>query len=413
MDGVRRYAMRENPAIIVIQQPKRKSRSMQTTQTTLSDSRPIPGILEQHSTRMAFFIAGFAIAAWAPLVPYAKARLAVGEATLGLLLLCLGIGSVLTMPLTGLLVARYGCRRVIWLATLFICGTLPFLAIASTIPTLALVLLVFGAGIGTVDVAVNIQAIIVEKATGRPLMSGFHGMFSVGGIVGAGGVSLLLSGGVEPFAAMLVVAGLIIVALLALGRWLLPYGSERDTPLFVRPRGIVLFVGLLCLICFLAEGSILDWGAVFLHSVRQVPVAEAGWGFTIFSIAMTICRLTGDRIVLALGGTRILVLGGLLAAGGLALAVLAPWLPVALLGFAIVGVGAANIVPVLFSSAGKQTLMPTNLAVAAITIFGYAGHLMGPALIGFVAEITSLSLALLGIAVLFLLVTASARRVPQ
>jgi predicted MFS family arabinose efflux permease len=362
---------------------------------------------------MAFFIAGFAVAAWAPLIPYAKDRLGVDEGTLGLLLLCLGTGSILTMPLTGMLAARFGCRRVIWGATFVICLSLPCLVLASTVPSLGLALLAFGAGVGTVDVTVNIQAVIVEKAARRAMMSGFHGLFSVGGFVGAGGVSGLLWAGASPFTATMCVVVLILVSLFAFGRSLLPYGSERDTPLFVLPRGFVLFIGFLSLICFLAEGAILDWGAVFLTSVRDVPPSYAGWGYTIFSIAMTVCRLTGDRVVQALGGFQILLFGGLCAAVGLAVAVLAPSWLVALLGFGMVGFGASNIVPVLFSAAGRQTAMPPNLAIAAITFLGYTGSLLGPALIGFVAHATSLSVALLGVAALLLGVAASARRVTR
>jgi predicted MFS family arabinose efflux permease len=215
--------------------------------------------------------------------------------------------------------------------------------------------------------------------------------------------------GASPFIATLCIVALILVALVAFGRHLLPYGSERDAPLFVWPRGPVVVIGLLSLICFLAEGAILDWGAVFLTTVRNVAPSYAGWGYTVFSIAMTICRLAGDRIVQALGGYAILVAGGLCAAVGLALAVLAPWWSVALVGFALVGLGASNIVPVLFSAAGRQTAMPPNLAIAAITFLGYTGSLMGPASIGFLADATSLSAALLGVAALFLVVTASAR----
>ncbi|HMP41372.1 MAG TPA: MFS transporter [Roseiflexaceae bacterium] len=270
-------------------------------------------------------------------------------------------------------------------------------------------LLVFGAGIGTVDVTVNIQAVIVEKAARRAMMSGFHGLFSVGGIVGSGGVSAFLWAGTTPFVAMIGVVVLILVSLFAFGRALLPYGSERDAPLFVVPRGFVLFLGVLSLICFLAEGAILDWGAVFLTSVREVAPAQAGWGFAVFSIAMTICRLTGDRIVQALGGFRVILFGGICAAAGLAVVVLAPSWLVALIGFGMVGLGASNIVPVLFSTAGRQTVMPPNLAIAAITFLGYTGILLGPALIGFVAEAFSLSVALLGVAALLLFVAASAR----
>src|SRR5262245_36685834 len=150
------------------------------------------GATERRSTRVVLFVAGLAMAAWAPLVPYAKARLGVDEATLGLLLLALGAGSLMTMPLTGGVASRYGCRRVILLASAAACASLPLLAHLESLPAMAMALLVFGAAVGAIDVAVNIQAVIVEKASGRALMSGFHGFFSIGGIAGAASMSGLL-----------------------------------------------------------------------------------------------------------------------------------------------------------------------------------------------------------------------------
>jgi MFS family permease len=151
--------------------------------------------LEQLSTRIVFFIAGFVMAAWAPLVPFAKARAAIDDGVLGLILLCLGVGSIVTMPLSGALAARFGCRLVIAASTVLLCLTLPLLATVATLPLLVAVVLVFGAGVGALDVAINIQAIIVERASGRPMMSGFHGQFSLGGIAGAAGVTALLGAG--------------------------------------------------------------------------------------------------------------------------------------------------------------------------------------------------------------------------
>lgn len=370
---------------------------------------PPPGRPAQRATRVAFFIAGFGLAAWAPLVPYAKARLGANDATLGVLLLCLGAGSIVAMPLAGALATRFGCRRVIWAASLCIGAALPALAVAPSIATLSVSLLVFGAGVGAVDVAVNVQAVMVEKASGRALMSGFHGLFSVGGIAGAGSVSLLLWAGASPLAATLAVGLVIVALLLAFGQHLLPYGTLGDSRFFALPRGAVLLIGGLCFVSFLAEGAILDWSAVFLTSLRGFDPAQSGSGYAVFSIAMTFGRLSGDRIVQSLGGQRVLVAGGLCAAAGLALAVLVPSGIAALAGFGLVGLGASNIVPVLYSTLGRQNVMPPNLAVAAVTTLGYLGILAGPALIGLAAHAVGLGAALLGIAAMLVVVAASAR----
>ena len=362
--------------------------------TNLKTPSPfVPGRLEQMSTRIAFFIAGFGIAAWAPLVPYAKARAGLDEGTLGLLLLCLGVGSILAMPMAGMLASRFGCRKVATGGTLLICLALPLLATVSSIPALIAALFIFGAGLGTVDSTVNLQAVIVERASGQNMMSGFHGLFSLGGIVGAAGVSGLLGLGISPLGATLVVIVILLIALAKASPHLLPYGSDSSGPAFAVPHGIVLFIGAMCFIVFLAEGAALDWSAVFLAQERGIDKAYAGLGYAAFALTMTAGRLTGDSIVRRLGATRVIVFGGLTAAAGLFLATFAPSWESALLGYALLGAGCSNIVPVLYTAVGKQTVMPESIAVPAITTLGYAGILAGPAVIGFIAHGSSLSFA--------------------
>lgn len=378
--------------------------------TAANTQKPfVPGRLEQSSTRIAFFIAGFGLAAWAPLVPYAKARAGLDEATLGLLLLCLGAGSILAMPIAGLLATRFGCRKVTIGGTLLICLALPLLATASSIPLLIATLFIFGAGLGGVDSTVNLQAVIVERASGRNMMSGFHGLFSVGGIAGAAGVSALLALGLSPLWAIAVVIVLILGALAKAAPHLLPYGSESSGPAFAIPHGVVLFIGALCFIVFLAEGAMLDWSAVFLTTEKSMGDAYAGLGYAAFALTMTAGRLFGDTVVKRLGPTRVIVMGGLFAALGMGLATLAPGWEVALLGYALVGAGCSNIVPVLYSTVGKQTVMPEHIAVPAITTLGYAGILAGPAAIGFIAHASSLSAAFLLITALLMAVAISGR----
>jgi len=364
---------------------------------------------QQLSTRIVFFIAGFGMAAWAPLVPFAQARIGINEGVLGLLLLCLGAGSIGAMPLAGALAARYGCRAVIAVSTVLLCLTLPLLASVSSPPPLVAALAVFGGAVGSLDVAMNIQAIIVERASGRAMMSGFHGLFSLGGIAGAAGVTALLGAGASPLAATLAVVAVVAVALAIAAPHLLAHGSPRQGPAFALPRGVVLFIGALCFVLFLTEGAVLDWSAVFLVSVRGMEPSYAGLGYAAFALTMTIGRLSGDRIVRRLGGVTIIVAGGLLAAAGFALATLAPSWQAALLGYALVGAGCSNIVPVLFTAVGRQTVMPDQVAVPAITTLGYAGILAGPAAIGFVAHAASLSTAFLILTLLLLGVAASGR----
>lgn len=350
---------------------------------------------QQIATRAAFFVPGFAIACWAPLVPFAKARAGLDDAMLGVLLLCLGLGSLLSMPLAGMLAARHGCRPVMLVTVVMMVLMLPLLAVASTPLSIGIVLLVFGAGIGAMDCVMNIQAVVVERESGRAMMSGFHAFYSIGALTGAALVTLLLSIGAGALlATFAVVAGVVAITALS-SRWWRSERAEQGEASFALPRGVVIVIGAVCFISFLAEGSMLDWSAVFLHDVRGVELTHAGWGFVAFNIAMTATRLLGDGLVNRLGSSVAVLLGGLLACGGFVLATLVPSFGVALLGYALVGIGCANIVPVMFSLAGRQTRMPESVAIPAVTTMGYAGVLLGPAAIGFIAQQWSLQAAFL------------------
>lgn len=365
-------------------------------------------------TRTIFLINGLGMSAWAPLVPFARDRLQLSGASLGALLLCLGIGSLAAMPVTGTLVARFGCRRVMCFSTLLVLMMMPLLATADSHLVMAAALMLFGAGLGMLDVAMNYQAVQVEQAADKPMMSGFHGFFSLGGILGAGTVSLLLSQSFSPLAATLVVMAVMLLLLL----WRLPVlMNERlhqpDQPWLVIPRGWVAFLGLLCFILFLAEGAVLDWGALLLLQNPEMSPAWAGLGYAVFSVAMTLGRFSGDKIIQRFGRYPVMLTGALTAAAGMSLAVWLPWPEIALLAFLLVGFGLSNTVPMLFNAAGNQQDMSANLAISAMTTLGYAGILSGPALIGFISQWISLSGAFLAIALLLLAVAASARKVAQ
>lgn len=380
--------------------------SLPDTPATL---KPAAGRAEQHSTRLLFLLAGFAAAAWASLVPVAKAATGVNEGQLGLVLLCLGIGSLLAMPVSGVVSTRHGCRKVLMVCGVALCACLPLLASVQNVFTLAAALFFFGAMIGTFDCVMNIQAVIVERDSKRPLMSGFHGFYSLGGLLGAATTSTIMDLGVSPFATVSAIALAGVLLLMLIRRHVLPYGNPAEGPPFALPRGEVLFLGMLCMTVFLVEGSMMDWSAVMLTENHGMPVAQAGYGFAAFSLTMTFGRLTGDRIVARVGRRSVVTVGGLLAMGGILLATLVPLWQAALLGYAMVGLGCSNIVPVLFTAVGRQTSMPQSVAVPAMSTLGYAGVLAGPAAIGFIAHHSSLPMAFLLVAALMLFVAISGR----
>jgi len=345
------------------------------------------------ATRLAFLAAGFGMGCWSPLIPYAKTRLGAGDAEIGLLLLCLGIGSIVAMPLTGALSSRYGSKPMIVAGGIGVAAMLPILAAAGSAWLIALAVLLFGASLGTIDVAMNVHAVEVEAASGKPLMSGFHAMFSIGGFAGSGGLTFLLSTGLPPLSAAICGAVITLAAVLLAWPRLLRSRQAGDNKIFVLPRGIVLLLAALTAAAFLAEGAILDWSALLITETLLLNVAQGGLGYMLFSIAMTIGRLSGDRFVARAGNFRVLLWSGVTTVAGFVILLTAPIALIAMAGFLLIGFGASNIVPVLFSQAGRQTAMPIGLAISALAMTGYAGILMGPAVIGLLAHAIGLKKA--------------------
>jgi fucose permease len=356
------------------------------TSCSFTNSRLSVTVWQQHATRAAFFAAGFAVATWAPLVPFVKSRLVIDEATLGCLLLCLGVGSILAMVSSGSIVSRFGCRRVINLSMVVAAVMLGLLGSVDGLYLTGLVLAVFGGAIGTMDVAMNVHAIAVEQGSGRRMMSGFHALYSIGGLAGSAGAAAALSAGVSPAATAMAAASALIIALVIFGRHFLSDKNQRHGSSLVLPRGSVLLLGSMCLMLLLVEGAMLDWSALLLSGSKAMPAAQAGIGYAVFAGTMTAMRLMGDWTAAKLGARRVVRMGSALGAVGVALAVFAPGPYLTIVGFALMGVGCANVVPILYSAAGASKSMPSEHAIAATATLGYAGTLTGPAAIGFIAH---------------------------
>ncbi|HEY9253250.1 MAG TPA: MFS transporter [Stenotrophomonas sp.] len=344
------------------------------------------------ATRASFLVAGINLSAWAPLVPYARDRLHASEAELGLMLLALGIGSVSAMPLAGWAASRIGSRRLIVLLGALAALCLPGLGLLSSHVGLAALLFVYGAALGGMDVAINLHAVMVERESERPLMSGFHGYFSVGCILGAGSVAAALWLGATPWQAVLPMLAVAALCLWRCAPHLLPAGGSSEG--WHWPHGRLLLLGGMAFATFLMEGAMLDWSAIALNSLQQVDTARAGSAYAVFAVTMTAGRFAGDRWVARHGGMPVLLLGTALAVGGLAVALWSASAWLALCGYAIAGLGAANIAPLAFSAAGRHPGSNPQVAVAAVSAMGYTGTLAGPALIGFIAHASSLPTAL-------------------
>ena len=351
------------------------------------------GEREAYATRAFFFIGGFGSASWAPLVPLLRARLAIGDDVLGLLLLCIGIGSLATMPLSGALAARLGCRRVLMVTGMLFACALLAVTLVDSLWIAVPIILAFGALMGCIDVVINIAAVIVEKGIGRRIMSGMHAFWSLGGFVGAGLYGVWVGVlGLTAFQSTAIAAGIVLALTVGFGRNLIPYGGGGGS-LVALPRGIVVVVGITAFIAFLSEGAVMDWSGVYLTAVRGMDLALAGVGFSVFSAAMLTMRFLGDRVVQRIGQRPIAVGGALLTFLGILLVMFAPVDALLYAGFFAIGIGSANIVPVFFSLMGRQNIMPIGTAVSAVSTMGYLGILAGPAAIGFVSSATNLQTA--------------------
>lgn len=360
------------------------------------------------ATKLIFFISGVCLASWAPMVPFAKSRLALNDAELGLILLAFGIGALITMPLTGWIIHRFGIRNIIILSGLMMLCLLPLLTLASSAFSLSLILFLFGTSNGAMNVSMNSHAVAVEQASESPVMSGLHCFYSLGGLVGAASLSFLLESGFDLFLCAFYLSILMTIILVSQFRSILPEQNlSKDKVKFEFPRGKIWLLAALCFIAFLAEGAMLDWSAVFLISSHGYEVSMAGIGYATFAVAMAFGRLIGDKWTKRLGPVGIVQLGTAMAASGLLLCT--TQLHLELLGFVLIGLGASNVVPVLFSCAGRMPGISPSMALTVVTTLGYAGILLGPAMIGFAAQATTLSFAFICVACLLLGVTFSAR----
>jgi len=359
-------------------------------------------------TLTAFFaLDGFIFAGWVVRIPAIKQQTGASASTLGLALLGVSAGAVITMMLTGRLCHRYGNHQVTVVCAVLLSLSISLPPLTHSPLTLGLVLLIFGAAYGGINVAFNSAAVDLVRAMRRPIMPSFHAAFSLGGMVGAG-LGGLVAGFLTPTQHLfgLTVIGLLVTAVV--GRELLrlqPPAPPQDSPNEVTPprrltprtRGLVFTFGLIALCTAFGEGALADWSALHLEQDLDATAGAAAIGYSCFALAMTAGRLTGTRLLERLGRTRTLVSGGTVAALGMLLGALAPTLWAAVLGFVITGLGLANLFPVAVERAGSLA-GPDGVAIAST--LGYGGMLLGPPAIGFMADWYSLPAALTSVAAL-------------
>lgn len=357
------------------------------------------------STYTGYIILGLAFGLWAMLVPFVKDRLSVDKAELGLLLLQIAFGAVISMFFTGFTAAKIGCRKTVILSTLSIIICLLVLSVSKSIFIMAVFMFLFGASLGMLDVTLNIQGALVEEGLKKHLMAGFHSMYSFGVFFGILIVTYLLKYFTH-VTAVFIITALIFILLAVSVPAFLNYGGEVPQKLFIKPTRILFMLGMICFIAFVAEGVILDWSALFMREVRKIEPQYAGYSFSLFYITMGIFRLLGDKIADKFSIKTILFSSSLAAVSGILIMLYIPYSWASFLGFTLAGAGLANMVPVTISAAGRyRGSMPLSIAVSAVATIGYFGTLFGPSIMGFVSEITNLTTAFTLIAGSILIIT--------
>jgi MFS family permease len=343
-----------------------------------------------------FFVNGVVIGSWVVRIPAIKERLDLSDGLLGVALLGAAAGALVAMPIVGALVSRFGSRRVVGAAAFALSVSLLMPALAPSLLLLVPAIVMLGAANGGLDVAMNAQAVAVERRYGCPIMSSFHAAWSFGGLGGATLGGILASRGVAPlphFSALAIVAAIAFVV--AYGSLLPSHAdaSDEGTPAFARPTRALLGLGVISFCVLLGEGAMGDWSAVYLDDTLKTGPGFAAAGYAAFSLSMAFGRLFGDRFTERLGPATLVRSCGALAAVGLGVALAAAQPLVALAGFACAGAGFSVIFPTALSAAGR-TGAPTGPALAALTTAAYTGFLVGPPFIGFLSELTGLGYAL-------------------
>ena len=342
-----------------------------------------------------FFVNGAAVGSWVPHIPFIQERFELSNGALGLVILALSVGVIVALPVMGQAIVRLGSLRSTRLAGLACCVLLPLPLLAPHPLLLVVGLMVFGAAGGAMDVSMNAHGVALEQKLRRPIMSSLHAGWSFGGFAGAAAAGVATAAGVDPRVQIVVAAAVLLAVLVALLPRLGPGSVSAEAPRgFVRPSRAVMLLAILCLLIMVTEGAMADWSAVYLRVDLGTSAGFAALGYAAFSLGMTAARLLGDAVNRRIGPPLLLRAGAALASLALGALLAAGDPAIALAGFALVGAGVANAVPLLFSAAGHAEGEESGPSIAAVSSMGSVGFLAGPPFIGFLADATSLAAAL-------------------
>ncbi len=359
-----------------------------------------------------FFLYGLCFASWASRIPSIQQTLALSDTSLGLVLLALPVGLMISLPIAGWLTARAGSRIIVIVATVLYGLALVSLGLAQSVFQLVLGLFIFGLSGNMLNISVNTQAVGVESLYKKSIMASFHGLWSLAGFIGAALGTFMMGRGIFPYQHFIVILILAVSILLISNRNLLAEDPNKDPGqrIFAMPDKSLLNLGLIAFCSMICEGAMFDWSGVYFKKIVVADEAWLGAGYTAFMSTMAFGRFLADWLTVKVGIKRILQLSGLLTATGLLIAVLFPHLATAILGFMLVGFGVSSVVPLVYSAAGKSKVLSPGVALAAVSTIGFLGFLCGPPLIGLVAGATSLQISFAIIALMGLSVSIVATK---
>lgn len=349
-----------------------------------------------------FFCQGLCFASWASRIPDIKSALQLSDAGLGSILLALPAGQLLAMPFSGRLVTSFGSKKVLRICAVSYTLCLINIGLAAQPWHLALGLFLFGVCGNMCNISVNTQAVTAEKIYDRPIMTSFHGVWSTAGFTGAAIGLFMMGQYIPPPIHFLIVAGLVIITAIIAQKYLqqgLAPNTEKRS-FFSKPDGILVQLGIIGFFSMASEGAMFDWSGVYFQQIVHAPASLIALGYLTFMIAMASGRFMGDKLIAKHGRKKMLRISGVLISSGLFISVLFPYIVTATIGFLIVGFGVSSIVPMVYSAAGKHPKIPAGMALAAVSSISFLGFLMGPPLIGYIAELLNLrySFAVIGLA---------------
>ena len=341
--------------------------------------------------KIGYFLAGFSIACWAPLIPYVKDVLSLNTIEVAKLVLCMGIGSICGMILSGILTEFLGCKLTFALSSFFTTLSLIILSFIPSYHVVTVTLVIFGISVGCLEVGINIYGAYLEKKYKLRLMSPLHAYYSLGEALGSALVIILLTLNLTPnFAITSLILILYFVAAYYVPCVLNIKGNKREKRSFAIPCYPVTYLALIVALTFIVGGAMIDWSGLYVSSIGNVDIKYAAFGYTLVSICMLICRIYGSKIIMSFGPFKTAFYGAIACASGLFLVVFFPYVITMFIGFCLIGLGMSNITPLSISTAAKQDKMPIVAAVSFISISGYTALLLGPALLGAVAQLFSL-----------------------